>query len=169
MGDSHAYFSWGSEFSSVSVMGALSATDPASNVAFMAHIDLQNRLPGILGLLRFRPATAEPLMGLAEVLLRGESPLSRGERELIAADVSKLKVANSASMPTGRMPRCNSTEDGIWSMPRDRSRRRTDLGQVEGLLRIAIAVAAGGKRVTPELIERLRPLMRAMSRSTTLC
>jgi alkylhydroperoxidase family enzyme len=47
-------------------------------------------MPGILGLLRFRPTTAKPLMELAEVLLRGESPLSRGERELIAAQVSQL-------------------------------------------------------------------------------
>ncbi len=38
----------------------------------------------------FRPATAGPLLELAEVLLRGESTLGRGERELIAAYVSSL-------------------------------------------------------------------------------
>ena len=46
-------------------------------------------MPGIRGLLAYRPETAEPLMHLAEVLLRGDSTLSRGERELIAAYVSR--------------------------------------------------------------------------------
>lgn len=36
----------------------------------------------------FRPETGKPLYDLAQVLLRGESPLSPAERELIAAYVS---------------------------------------------------------------------------------
>lgn len=56
----------------------------------MPHIALQEGLPGILGPMFFRPETAKPLNDLAEVLLRGDSTLSRGERELIAAHVSKL-------------------------------------------------------------------------------
>ncbi|MDP9864778.1 MULTISPECIES: carboxymuconolactone decarboxylase family protein [Streptosporangium] len=56
----------------------------------MPHITLNTDEPGIRGLLRFRPETARPLNDLAEVLLRGESTLSRGERELIAAYVSGL-------------------------------------------------------------------------------
>ena len=35
-----------------------------------------------------RPETAKPMKELVEVLLRGESTLSRGERELIASVVS---------------------------------------------------------------------------------
>lgn len=54
----------------------------------MAHIDLPEGLPGIRGPLAFRPQTAAPLMALAEALLRGDSTLTRGERELIAAAVS---------------------------------------------------------------------------------
>jgi AhpD family alkylhydroperoxidase len=38
----------------------------------------------------FRPETAVPLSQLGEVLLRGDSTLGRGERELIAAYVSNL-------------------------------------------------------------------------------
>lgn len=57
----------------------------------MAHISLSDEsLPGIVGLFNFRPETAAPLQLLAETLLRGESPLSSGERELIAAYVSHL-------------------------------------------------------------------------------
>ncbi|GAA3499985.1 carboxymuconolactone decarboxylase family protein [Streptomyces prasinosporus] len=47
--------------------------------------------PGIGGLFAQRPDTAVVLSQLAETLLRGDSsPLSRGERELIAAYVSHL-------------------------------------------------------------------------------
>ncbi|GGP86364.1 carboxymuconolactone decarboxylase family protein [Streptomyces melanogenes] len=56
----------------------------------MPHIELGNDLPGIMSLFAFRPETAGPLNELAEVLLRGPSTLSRGERELIAARVSHL-------------------------------------------------------------------------------
>jgi AhpD family alkylhydroperoxidase len=38
--------------------------------------------------MNFRPETAKPMNELAEVLLRGPSSLSPGERELIAAYVS---------------------------------------------------------------------------------
>ena len=41
-------------------------------------------------MLRYRPETARPLSELTEVLLRGPSTLTRGERELIAAYVSAL-------------------------------------------------------------------------------
>lgn len=55
----------------------------------MAHIKLNNeQLPGIVGLLDYRPETAKPLSELAETLLRGPSTLTPGERELIAASVS---------------------------------------------------------------------------------
>lgn len=54
----------------------------------MAHIDLRNDNPGIVGLFHFRPETAKPLCELAETLLRGPSTLSSGEREIIASYVS---------------------------------------------------------------------------------
>jgi uncharacterized peroxidase-related enzyme len=56
----------------------------------MAHIELGNDHPGIRALLAYRPETAEPLTAFMEILMRGDSTLSRGERELIAAYVSQL-------------------------------------------------------------------------------
>ncbi len=56
----------------------------------MAHIALPEGIPGIIGPMMFRPETAKPLNELAEVLLRGDNTLTRGERELIAAHVSRL-------------------------------------------------------------------------------
>jgi len=54
----------------------------------MPHIALP-AMPGIVGLMQYRQDTGHALSVLAETLLRGDSPLSRGERELIAAHVSK--------------------------------------------------------------------------------
>ena len=42
-------------------------------------------LPGITGLLDYRLDTALPIRQLTHILLRGESTLTEGERELIAA------------------------------------------------------------------------------------
>lgn len=57
----------------------------------MAHIEVTHGLPGISGLMARYPGTGGVLSQLAETLLRGgESPISRGERELIAAYVSEL-------------------------------------------------------------------------------
>jgi AhpD family alkylhydroperoxidase len=55
----------------------------------MPSIDLSD-IPGMMGPMLFGPQTAGPLFDVAEVLLRGESVLSRGEREVIAAYVSRL-------------------------------------------------------------------------------
>lgn len=54
----------------------------------MAHINLQDGVPGIRSLVMYRPDTGKPLYDLAQVLLRADSPLSSAERELIAAYVS---------------------------------------------------------------------------------
>jgi uncharacterized peroxidase-related enzyme len=54
----------------------------------MPHINLPEGLPGITAGFAFRPETAPPLLELAEVLLRGPSTLTMGEREMIATFVS---------------------------------------------------------------------------------
>ncbi|MBS1524497.1 MAG: carboxymuconolactone decarboxylase family protein [Bacteroidetes bacterium] len=54
----------------------------------MPHITVDPALPGITGLLNYRLDTALPIRQLTQILLRGESTLTEGERELIAAVVS---------------------------------------------------------------------------------
>jgi uncharacterized peroxidase-related enzyme len=54
----------------------------------MAHITVADGIPGIRSLALFRPETGKPLYALVQVLLRGPSPLTIAERELIAAYVS---------------------------------------------------------------------------------
>jgi hypothetical protein len=55
----------------------------------MPHIELPEGLPGIVGPMVAYPETEKHLNGLADALLRGPSSLSPGERETIAAYVSK--------------------------------------------------------------------------------
>jgi hypothetical protein len=50
--------------------------------------ELGCEFPGIVGPMTFRPETAAPINQLVNILLRGESTLSPGERELIATHVS---------------------------------------------------------------------------------
>lgn len=54
----------------------------------MAYINVPENVPGIRSLVVFRPETGKHLYELAQVLLRGESPLTSAERELIAAYTS---------------------------------------------------------------------------------
>ena len=126
----------------------------------MAHIDLrvdEQQFPGITGPMKFRPETAEPLNQLAEVLLRGPHSLTRGERELIAAYVSGLNQCTFC---------CNShsafaaaqLDEGMSLV--EQVRRDLDTAPVSpklrALLRIAGAVQAGGRNVTPALVEQAR-------------
>ena len=53
-----------------------------------AHIPVQEGLAGITGLLEYRLDTAKPIREMTQLLLRGPSTLSEGERELIATLVS---------------------------------------------------------------------------------
>jgi len=54
----------------------------------MPHISVPEGVPGIRGLVMFRPETGQYLYELVQILLRGESTLTEAERELIAAYVS---------------------------------------------------------------------------------
>ncbi len=70
-------------------VGRSTAVPYSTNIHTMAHITLKNeQLPGIIGLMHFRPETAVPLNQLVEVLLRGPNSLTPGEREMIASSVS---------------------------------------------------------------------------------
>jgi uncharacterized peroxidase-related enzyme len=126
----------------------------------MAHIELgldENAFPGIQGLLRYRPETAQPLMMLAEVLLRGPNTLSRGERELIAAYVSDLNdcaycTASHGAFAAAQLPAGVRLVDEV----------RADLesapitAKLRALLRIAAAAREDGRNVTAWLVADAR-------------
>lgn len=60
----------------------------------MPFIDVNDQVPGILALLMYKPGTGEPMSAFTQALLRGPSPLTPGERELIAAYVSRGNECN---------------------------------------------------------------------------
>lgn len=123
----------------------------------MPHIDLKNDLPGILGPMHFRPETAAPLNHLAEVLLRGPSTLSRGERELIAAYVSSR---NDCFF-------CCSSHSAFAALQLDGGAALVDLvkrdpttpkisPKLRALLAVAAQVQQSGKTVSTDTIARAR-------------
>jgi uncharacterized peroxidase-related enzyme len=121
----------------------------------MAHIDLKNDLPGIRGLMAYRPETAKPLNVLAEVLLRDENnTLTRGERELIGAYVSYLNdcffCQNVHGALAGHYLQCNI--DQIDAIKKDFT-AATLSAKMKALLAIAGAVQQSGKLVTTDQVE----------------
>ncbi len=124
----------------------------------MAHIDLGNDLPGIRGLMVYRPETAKPLNELVELLLRDDNnTLSRGERELIATYVSSLNdcffCQNVHGSFAGYYLQCDIHQ--IDSIKKDFI--STDISEkMKALLSIAGAVQIGGKQVSVEQIEEAR-------------
>jgi hypothetical protein len=53
----------------------------------MPYNTLSEKLPGITGLLDYRKDRAQPIRELTQILLRGPSTLTEGERELIGTVV----------------------------------------------------------------------------------
>ncbi len=124
----------------------------------MPHIELNNDLPGIRGLMAYRPELAEPLNALAETLLRDDNnTLTRGERELIGTYVSYLNdcffCQNVHGAMAGHYLECDIQQ--IDAVKQDfRSADLTD--KMKALLAIAHSVQKGGKQVTEEQIAEAR-------------
>jgi len=118
------------------------------------HISLGNDAPGILSLFEYRPETAKPLCDLAEVLLRGPSSLTRGERELIAAHVSTLNdcdfcAASHSAFAAAQLPEGMTLVDQVRADPAS----APVSAKLAALLRIAAAVQRSGKDVRPADID----------------
>jgi uncharacterized peroxidase-related enzyme len=123
----------------------------------MPHIPLGNDEPGILSLFEYRPETARPLCELAEVLLRGPSTLSRGERELIASYVSSLNECDfcsdsHAAFAAAQLPEGMRLVDGVRADPDD----APISPKLRALLRIAAATAHGGRNVRAQDVAEAR-------------
>jgi uncharacterized peroxidase-related enzyme len=97
----------------------------------------------------FRPETAAPLLQLAEVLLRGESTLARGERELIAAYVSSLNECEfcQASHSTFAALQLDGGRPLVEEVKRDPASAPIS-DKLRALLAIAAKVQADGRTVT---------------------
>jgi uncharacterized peroxidase-related enzyme len=125
----------------------------------MPHIDLPAGLPGIRGPMAFRPETSKPLNELVEVLLRGPSTLTPGERELIATYVSAQNDCYYCQTVHGAIAAAhlNDNEELVKSVKRDFL--HADVSEkMKALLEIAGKVQRGGKNVKSDDVERARRL-----------
>lgn len=115
----------------------------------MSHIDLSNDLPGIVGLLAFRPETGRPLSALAETLLRADNSLTRGEREAIAAYVSSLNDCTfcERSHSAFAARQMEGGYDVVDSIKRDPHEAPVS-PRLRALLTIAASVQRSGRDVT---------------------
>lgn len=123
----------------------------------MAYIQLEEGVPGIRSLVLFRPETGKHLYDLAQVLLRGESPLSEAERELIAAYVSHHNNCMFCRNSHAAAARClyGEEKDIVDDVLKDLHRSAIS-EKLKTLLHIAGKVQISGKEVIPEDIAAAR-------------
>jgi uncharacterized peroxidase-related enzyme len=123
----------------------------------MAHIDLPEGMPGIRGLMMYRPQTALPINQLVEVLLQGPSTLTKGEREMIATRVSTLNECKYCSSIHGAIARAHLGDDASLVAQVATSPESAPVSdKLKALLRIAAKVQQGGRNVTDKEIAAAR-------------
>jgi uncharacterized peroxidase-related enzyme len=125
----------------------------------MAHIKVEEGVPGIRSLVLFRPETGKPLYDLAQVLLRGPSPLTEAERELIAAYVSLRNDCMFCMSSHAAAARClyDDQKNLVDEVLQDMQQSNVS-DKMKALLNIAGKVQILGKEVTPEDIDAARTL-----------
>jgi uncharacterized peroxidase-related enzyme len=120
------------------------------------HIELPD-LPGIVAPARRYPDTGRPLFALAEAILRGPSPLTPAERELIATHVSErnrcafcsgIHAAAARHLLGPDAPVVDGVRAAGLDGPVD--------ARMRALLAIADRVVDGGRSVTSEHVSAAR-------------
>jgi len=122
----------------------------------MPYIPLEDHLPGITGLLEYSKETAAPIRELTQVLLRGPSTLTEGERELIATVVSHRNQCKfcatahtaAADVLLGEHETSAKVKENISTAPVSE--------KMKALLIIAAQVQQSGKAVTTESIQKAK-------------
>lgn len=116
----------------------------------MAYIPVENHLPGITGLLEYRKDSAAPIRELTQVLLRGESTLTEGERELIATVVSSRNECRFCTAAHTAAANVLLEETGTSEAVKRNIDTAPVSEKMKTLLHIAALVQQSGKAVTPE-------------------
>jgi uncharacterized peroxidase-related enzyme len=121
------------------------------------HIALPEGFPGITAGFAFRPETAGPMRELVEVLLRGPSTLSSGEREMIATFVSARNECEfcQASHRAAAAHHLDGNYELVDAVRRDYLTAPVT-AKLKALLAIAGKVQQDGKLVSAEDVARAR-------------
>lgn len=129
----------------------------------MAHIqlpvapELGREFPGIVGPMTFRPETAAPINELVNVLLRGPSTLTRGERELIATHVSWRNDCFFCQTIHGAVAAAQlGNDEQLVHHVKTNWETAEVSAKLKTLLNIAGKVQRGGKHVTAEDVSAAR-------------
>ncbi len=124
----------------------------------MPYIPLEDHLPGITGLLEYRKDSAAPIRALTQVLLRGPSTLSEGERELIATIVSHRNQCKfCATAHTAAADILLGEENTAAKVKQDISSAPVS-DKMKALLTIAAQVQESGKSVTAEAVQQAKDM-----------
>lgn len=123
----------------------------------MPHIQIPQELPGIRGLMAFRPEASKPLNELVDVLLRQPNSLSSGERELIATFVSSENDCYYCQTIHGAIAAndLGGNEELVGMVKRD-FRTAPVSDKLKALLAIAGKVKQSGKNVTADDVSLAR-------------
>ncbi len=123
----------------------------------MAHIHLENEIPGMRSLYFFRPDTGDSLYELTQILLRDESPLSIAERELIAAFVSKLNECNfCANSHAAAAKYLLKSDNNIVELALMDYKNSPLTSKLKSLLQIAECVSKDARTVSVEMVQDAR-------------
>jgi uncharacterized peroxidase-related enzyme len=125
----------------------------------MAYIETGIKQPGILELLFYKNSSGNALSNLAHALLLGKSPLSSGERELIAAYVSHLNECEFCHLSHAAAANAHLEDKGktIACILEDVDTANIS-EKMKQLLKIAGKVQKSGKLVTKEDVEAAKSL-----------
>ncbi len=129
----------------------------------MAHITLPvaehlgREFPGIVGPMTFRPETAAPINELVNILLRGDSTLTSGERELIATHVSWRNDCFFCQTIHGAVAAAQLGHDEQLVQKAKTDWINANISpKLKALLNIAGKVQIGGKHVTEDDVAAAR-------------
>ena len=123
----------------------------------MAYINVPEGIPGVRSLVLFRPETGKHLYDLVQVLLRGESPLTEAERELIAAYVSYRNDCMFCMSSHAAAARClYADEKNIVDEVLKDMQQANISDKMKALLHIAGKVQILGKEVKEEDVAEAR-------------
>ena len=121
-----------------------------------AHIDLPAALPGVTGLLEYRLDTGKPIRELTQLLLRGPSTLSEGERELIATIVSHRNECRFCSAAHTAAAELLLGEAGTVEAVKCDIDTAPVSAKMKALLHIAAKVQGNGRNVAEEDVQSAR-------------
>jgi uncharacterized peroxidase-related enzyme len=122
----------------------------------MPFIPLEKHLPGITGLLEYDKAAAAPIRELTQILLRGESTLTEGERELIATVVSNGNQCKFCTAAHTAAADVLLNENETSQKVKENIITAPVSDKMKALLTIASMVRENGKAVTKEAIEKAK-------------